>query len=178
MWALLEAFALSKCPDTFPLFTKIDVNGDNEACWHVCVAKADDANFAAVVEGLMLRKTTMTTTAYYCYCCCGAMDVPVALAAASAAPAPAAPATVSNDAVLLGGVLLSILLFAATAASLALLDVLACLLLSSLHVLILIFSVRCTAMRECINRGSSKPSTRTSRRNNFFSLVLILDLHP
>ena len=26
-----KAFAQSKCPDTFPLFAKIDVNGDNEA---------------------------------------------------------------------------------------------------------------------------------------------------
>jgi len=27
----VKAFAQSKCPDTFPLFAKIDVNGDNEA---------------------------------------------------------------------------------------------------------------------------------------------------
>ena len=26
-----QAFAQSKCPDTFPLFAKIDVNGENEA---------------------------------------------------------------------------------------------------------------------------------------------------
>ena len=26
-----EAFAEEKCPDTFPLFAKIDVNGENEA---------------------------------------------------------------------------------------------------------------------------------------------------
>lgn len=29
--AEVKAFAQSKCPDTFPLFAKIDVNGDNEA---------------------------------------------------------------------------------------------------------------------------------------------------
>jgi len=29
--AEVKAFAQDKCPDTFPLFSKIDVNGDNEA---------------------------------------------------------------------------------------------------------------------------------------------------
>ena len=31
MRSISEAFAEEKCPDTFPLFAKIDVNGENEA---------------------------------------------------------------------------------------------------------------------------------------------------